>query len=180
MDSSTLTEFIRYRALRGGCTGPTGPAGPGVKPLYGSFLSMTTQPVTTVNPIAITYSERTIGTININGTYPNSEIVIPTAGVYNILFSAQCDSSSGAHYLEIFPVVNGISVSKSNTRIRVNAAIEACLVVEYILSFNADDKLQLFMIGDNTNARLLALTRGSGTPVVPDIPSIIVNINRIE
>lgn len=177
MDSSTLTEFIRYRALRGGCTGP---AGPGVKPLYGSFLSMTTQNATTVNPVAITYSERTIGTININGTYPNSEIVIPTTGVYNILFSAQCDSSSGTHYLEIFPVINGTSVSKSNTRIRVNSATEACLVVEYILSLNANDKLQLFMIGDNTNARLLALTRGTGTPVVPDIPSIIVNINRIE
>ena len=180
MDSSTLTEFIRYRALRGGCAGPTGPAGPGVKPLYGSFLSMTTQNATTLNPIAITYSERTIGTIDINGTYPNSEIVIPITGVYNILFSAQCDSSSGTHYLEIFPVVNGVSVSKSNTRIRLTAATESCLVVEYILSFNANDKLQFFMIGDSTNSRLLALTRGTGTPVIPDIPSIIVNINRIE
>jgi hypothetical protein len=136
--------------------------------------------VTTVNPVAITYSERTIGTIDVNGTFPTSEIVIPVTGIFNVLFSAQCDSSSGTHYLEIFPVVNGTSVSKSNTRIRLNAATEACLVVEYILSFNANDTLQLFMIGDNTNARLLAITRGGGTPVVPDIPSIIVNITRIE
>jgi hypothetical protein len=141
---------------------------------------MTTQAATTVNPVAITYSERTIGTIGVNGTFPTSEIVIPVTGVFSILFSAQCDSSSGTHYLEIFPVVNGTSVSKSNTRIRLNAATEACLVVEYILSFNAIDTLQLFMIGDNTNARLLAITRGGGTPVVPDIPSIIVNITRIE
>jgi hypothetical protein len=62
----------------------------------------------------------------------------------------------------------------------LNAATEACLVVEYILSLNANDTLQLFMIGDNTNARLLTLTRGGGTPVIPDIPSIIVNISRIE
>jgi hypothetical protein len=177
MDSSSLTEILRCRALGRGCTGP---AGPGVQPLYGSFLSMTTQPVTTVNPVAITYSERTIGTIDVNGTFPTSEIVIPVTGIFNVLFSAQCDSSSGTHYLEIFPVVNGTSVSKSNTRIRLNAATEACLVVEYILSFNANDKLQLFMIGDNTNARLLAITRGGGTPTVPDIPSIIVNITRIE
>jgi len=180
MDSSSLTEILRCRALGRGCTGPAGPAGPGVQPLYGSFLSMTTQPVTTVNPVAITYSERTIGTIDVNGTFPTSEIVIPVTGIFNVLFSAQSDSSSGTHYLEIFPVVNGTSVSKSNTRIRLNAATEACLVVEYILSFNANDKLQLFMIGDNTNARLLALTRGGGTPTVPDIPSIIVNISRIE
>jgi hypothetical protein len=180
MDSSSLTEILRGRSSGRGCPGPAGPAGPGVSPLYASFLSMTTQPVTTVNPVAITYSERTIGTIGVNGTFPTSEIVIPVTGVFSILFSAQCDSSSGTHYLEIFPVVNGTSVSKSNTRIRLNAATEACLVVEYILSFNANDKLQLFMIGDNTNARLLAITRGGGTPVVPDIPSIIVNITRIE
>jgi hypothetical protein len=180
MDSSSLTEILRCRALGRGCPGPAGPAGPGVSPLYASFLSMTTQPVTTVNPVAITYSERTIGTIGVNGTFPTSEIVIPVTGVFSLLFSAQCDSSSGTHYLEIFPVVNGTSVSKSNTRIRLNAATEACLVVEYILSFNANDTLQLFMIGDNTNARLLAITRGGGTPVVPDIPSIIVNVTRIE
>ena len=180
MDSSSLTEILRCRSLGRGCPGPAGPAGPGVSPLYASFLSMTTQPVTTVNPVPITYSERTIGTIGVNGTFPTSEIVIPVTGVFSILFSAQCDSSSGTHYLEIFPVVNGTSVSKSNTRIRLNAATEACLVVEYILSFNANDTLQLFMIGDNTNARLLAITRGGGTPVVPDIPSIIVNITRIE
>ena len=152
----------------------------GITPLYGSFLSSTTQNATTTNPVAITYSERTIGTINVNGSFPNSEIVIPTTGIFRVLFSAQCDSSSGTHYLEIFPVVNGTSVSKSNTRIRLNAASEACLVVEYILSFNVNDKLQLFMIADNTNARLLAITRGGGTPVVPDVPSIIMNVTRIE
>lgn len=179
MDSSEYTQNLRYNTLAKGCPGPAGPTGPGVQPLYGSFLSMTTQPVTTANPVAITYSERTIGTIDVNGTYPNSEITIPVTGVFSVLFSAQC-TTNGNHYLEIFPVINGTSVPKSNTRIRLASATEACLVVEYILSFNANDKLQLFMIGDNTNARLIAITRGSGTPVVPDIPSIIVNVTRIE
>lgn len=152
----------------------------GITPLYGSFLSSTTQNATTTNPVAITYSERTIGTINVNGSFPNSEIVIPIKGIFRVLFSAQCDTSSGTHYLDIFPVVNGTSVSKSNTRIRLAATTEACLVVEYILSFNANDKLQLFMIGSSTNARLLAITAGGGTPVVPDVPSIIMNVTRIE
>jgi hypothetical protein len=179
MDSSEYTQNLRYNTLAKGCPGPAGPTGPGVQPLYGSFLSMTTQPVTTANPVAITYSERTIGSIDVNGTYPNSEITIPVTGVFSVLFSAQC-TSNGNHYLEIFPVINGTSVPKSNTRIRLASATEACLVVEYILSFNANDKLQLFMIGDSINARLIAITGGSGTPVVPDIPSIIVNVTRIE
>jgi hypothetical protein len=95
------------------------------------------------------------------------------------MFSAQCDSSSGTHYLEIFPVVNGISVPDSNTRIRVSAAVESCLTAEYFLSFTAGDRFQLYMVGENTNARLLAITRGTGTPTIPDIPSIILTIQRI-
>lgn len=174
MSVSTLYRYIpgvgRVAAVQ---------CGESIPALYASFLSMTTQPVTTVNPIAITYSERTIGSINVNGTFPTSEIIIPTTGVFTVLFSAQCDTSSGTHYIEIFPVVNGTSVPKSNTRIRLPAATESCLVVEYILSFNANDILEFFMIGDNTNARLVSITRGGGTPVVPDIPSIIVDIRRI-
>lgn len=181
--ASDLIDIRRCRALLGGCPGPqgpTGPSGPGVSPLYGSFLSNTTQPATITNPVAITYSERTIGSINVSsGTYPNSIIIIPTTGVYKVLFSAQCDSTSGTNYLEIFPVVNGTSVTLSNTRIRLSAAIENCLVVEYFLSFNAGDELQLYMIANSTNARIVAITRGTGTPTIPDIPSIIVTLMRI-
>ena len=187
--ASDLIEIRRCRALVGSCPGPqgpigpTGPQGPGVTPLYGSFLSNTTQNATnvgTTNPVAITYSERTIGSIDISGgTYPNSIIRIPTTGVYKVLFSAQCDTSSGTHYLEIFPVINGISVADSNTRIRLSAAVESCLVVEYFLSFNANDALEFYMGGDSTNARILAITRGTRTPTIPDVPSIIVTIMRI-
>jgi hypothetical protein len=184
--SFDLTEIRRCRALIGGCPGPAGPAGPagqagpGVSPLYSSFLSNTTQNATTTNAVAITFSEKTLGSIDISGgTYPNSIIRIPVSGVYKVLFSAQCDSSSGSHFLEIFPVVNGTSVVNSNTRIRLTAAVENCLVVEYFLSLNANDALQFYMIGDTTNARILAITRGSGTPTIPDVPSIIVTIMRI-
>jgi len=181
--SCNTTEYRKCLALVGSActtTGPAGPAGPGVAPLYGSFLSDTNQNATTVNPVAITYSERTIGSINTSGgTYPNSVILIPTTGVYKVLFSAQCDTTGGTHYLEIFPVVNGTSVPDSNTRIRLPASTESCLTVEYFLSFNANDTLQFYMVSDNTNARIVAITRGTGTPTIPNVPSIIVTIMRI-
>ena len=155
--------------------------GSAFSPLNGSFLSSTTQPVTTTNSVAITYSERTLGDINtLNGAYPSSQIVIPTTGVYRCMFSAQCDSSSGTHFVEVFPVVNGTSIPKSNTRVRVSAAVEVCLTTEYFLPLTAGDRFALHMVGDNTNARLVAITRGGGTPIViPDIPSIILTIQRI-
>ena len=162
------------RAVAVECTGP------GVAPLFGSFLSSTTQSVGTTNPAAITYSERTIGSINVsNGTYPNSQIRIPTTGIYRVMFSAQCDSTSGTHELELFPVVNGTSVPDSNTRVRITAGVETCLTAEYFLSFVAGDILQLYMIGGSTNAKIVAISRSGGTPAVPNIPSIIVTIQRI-
>jgi hypothetical protein len=85
-------------------------------------------------------------------------------------------------------VINGTSVPDSNTRIRVDAAVETCLTVEYFLSFNANDILQLRMTGDTTvgasNARLLTIASvagiPSGAPAIPAVPSIILTIQRIE
>lgn len=196
MSASDLIEIRRCRALLGGgCPGPQGPqgpAGPGIEPLYGSFLSNTTQPTVAVdenpNSVAITFDERTIGTINVSGgTYPNSQIVIPTTGTYRVCFSAQCDSTLGLHVIEIFPVINGTSVPNSNTRLRVDVGVETCLTVEYFLSFSAGDVLQLRMTGDDTsaaaNARLLYLPAvagiPSGAPAIPAIPSIILTVQRI-
>jgi hypothetical protein len=197
MSASDLTEIRKCRALLGGgCPGPQGPIGPqgpGVAPLCASFISVTTQPTVAVdenpNSVAITYDSRTLGTINVSGgTYPNSQIVIPTTGTYRVCFSAQCDSTGGAHVIEIFPVINGTSVSQSNTRLRVNEATETCLTVEYFLDFTANDVFQFRMTGDTTaaasNARLLYLPSvagiPSGAPAIPAVPSIILTIQRIE
>jgi len=148
--------------------------------VLGSFLSSTTQPATVTNPVAITFSERTLGSIDVVGSsYPESRVVIPTTGTYRCMFSAQCDSTSGSQFVEVFPVVNGTPLPNSNTRIRVGVTVELCLTAEYFLSFTAGDRLQLFMVGSSTAARLLALTRGEGTPAIPDIPSIILTIQRI-
>jgi hypothetical protein len=174
MYSSDLTSIKACRAIIGSC------AIRGFDPVYASFSSNTTQSVGTVNPVAITYSQKDIGNIDIIGFYPSSKIRIPVSGVYRVLFSAQCDSAGGTHYLEIFPAVNGTAAPNSNTRIRLSAAIENCLTVEYILSFAAADQLELYMFGDSTNARILYNAGNPATvPAIPDTPSIIVTIVRI-
>ena len=192
--ASDIIDLRRCRTIASGCcsglVGPQGPAGPGVAPLYGSFISLTTQSTirNTLNPNSkvITYDSRTAGTVDVSGgVYPNSQIVIPVTGTYRVFFSAQADSVLGIHYIEIFPVINGTSVPDSNTRITLNAGIESCLTVEYFLQFNANDIFELRMTGDNTtgasNARLLYVPSAAGNPVtIPAIPSIIVTIQRIE
>lgn len=183
---SDTTEIRRCRALLGGCpgpigpAGPAGPAGPGVSPVYGSFLSSSTQNAGSPNPIPITYSEKTLGNMNVSGAFPTSQIVIPTTGVYKVLFSAQCDSYSGQHTLHIFPVVNGTPVADSNTKIKLSANVESCLTVEYFLSLSAGSTIQFYMYGDTPDARIVAFAGdASKTPPIPAIPSIIVTIMQI-
>jgi hypothetical protein len=166
-----------------GFTGATGATGQGFTPQIGSFISIVDQgppisnPETT--PVAITFSSRTEGNINVVGAYPTGQILIPVTGTYRFLFSAQC-ISTGSHYIEIWPTVNGTSIPDSNTRLRVPSNTETCLTVEYIVSFNANDTLQLYLRGDSDNGHLVYIPGNPATtPVVPNIPSIILTIHRI-
>lgn len=193
MSASYITELRKCRTLVGSscCSGFIGPPGPGIAPLYGSFVSNTTQQTVGINANPnskpITYSSRTVGTIDVvGGTYPNSQILIPVTGVYRILFSAQIDSTLGLLPLEIFPVKNSSSIPDSNTRSVVDTAIETCLTVEYFLSFDAGDKFELRMTGGSSgsasNAQIVAFAAipGINGPTIPAIPSIILTIQRIE
>ena len=166
-----------------GNTGPIGPTGPNMYNSYGSFLSTSTQTGST-GPSPITYTERSIGNINVSGAYPTSIIVAPVTGIYKILFSAQCYVTNGKHYLEIWPVINGVSVPTSNTRIRLNAQVENCLTVEYFLQMNASDQLEFYMISDDNTGKvqLLCLTQANVPPpniFIPIVPSIIVTMMLI-
>ena len=107
------------------------------------------------------------------------------AGVYRFMFSAQCDSRSGTHFLEIWPVIDTISLPNSGTRIRIPSNTESCLTVEYIFTFAANQVLQLYMRGDSpTDVFIVSIPGNTGntgtTPFVPNIPSIILTMNQIR
>ncbi len=151
-----------------------------VAAVYGSFISITEQkPTSTTTGTPITYDQKTVGNMLVkNNTYPNSKIIIPTAGVYRVLFSAQCDSVSGNnHLLEIWPVVNGTAVPNSNTKIVLNSRSESCLTVEYFLTLAQNAELELYMVGNSVNDCRIIAYPANGT--IPAVPSIILNINKI-
>lgn len=192
--ASYITELRKCRTLAGNCcySGLQGPPGPGVEPLYGSFIRKTSQSVVGINSnpnsVAIEFQERTLGSINtLNGVYPNTTIVIPTSGVYRVMFSAQMDSTGGLLPIEIFPVINGISVPDSNTRSVVDVTVESVMTVEYFLQFNTNDRFELYMTGGTSlsppasNARIVGFPAvpGINGPDIPAIPSIILTIQRI-
>ncbi len=184
MNSSDLTKIKECIPLYG-CFNKVNYTNITISSVYASFSSNTRQYPSdsnpSTNPVAIKYDIKDIGNINPVTSLPSSQIKIPVTGVYKVLFSAQCDTSSGNHYLEIWPVINSTSVPNSNTRIKIQSQEENCLTVEYILSFNENDILELYMIGDNsTNVYIETYpANNTTTPVIPLIPSIILTIMRI-
>jgi hypothetical protein len=59
--------------------------------------------------------------------------------------------------------------------------IENCLTVEYLLPLNQNDELQLYIIGDNINIKIVTLRGNTATsPQIPNIPSIILNVVQIS
>lgn len=169
-------------------SGPTGPSYSVINGLgnqYASFISETTQSTISVSTVAITYDERTTvnGILNIeNNSYPGSKIIIPMAGTYKFVFSAQVDySGAGNNYMAIWPGINGVFVDKSNTRIRLPQNVETCLTVEYVLECGADDYVEFFMAANSTAILLKYFPEESAISgvTIPSVPSIIVTVMRI-
>ena len=143
-------------------------------PYFASFISNTTQnSVVSPSFVAITYSGKALGNMDLSGSFPSSQIIIPKDAVYRFFISCQCNSTSGNHFLDIWAVVNGVAVPDSSSRTRINGNTETLIAIEYILDLRLGDVLQLYMNGDSTNAQLLAIPASSPRP---NTPSIIVSI----
>jgi hypothetical protein len=151
--------------------------------VFGSFISTleqrpTANPNASTVPVAITYTDRVSGTILL---VDSTKIRIPVDGTYRVLFSAECDSTGGTHWIEIWPVVNGISVPNSNTRVEIPATTQSCLTVEYLLPLSKDDDLELYMRAENFNTFLAVFPEDlTTTPITPAVPSIITNVMLIQ
>jgi hypothetical protein len=144
-------------------------------PNYGTFLSISTQTLTTVNvPQPISFDIAPTGT-NFSLAPGNTQIVAAEAGVYNFQFSAQLISTAGGGgIVEIWPVKNTFFIGDSNTRFSVKNVNEAeFAALNYVISLAAGDTLELYWATDNLNIALAGLSSAFGGP---DIPSVIATI----
>jgi hypothetical protein len=148
------------------------------QPYYGTFISNTTQNVSTPSPASdnIEYDAIVNGNMTVVGSFPTPQIRIPKTAVYKVLASIQCNTTSGNHYIDVWPMISGISVPNSATRIRIGGAVEDLMTVEWFLEMNEGQNLIINFTSDSTNAQILALP---ALPSRPAIPSIITTILEI-
>lgn len=145
---------------------------------YGSFISTLTQTTTGNEQKAMTLNTTLLSNgISIQN---NSRIQVANAGIYNLQFSAQITKTQGGSNETIYVYLrkNGTNVSDSNTAVTLaNNNQFIVLAWNFVESLSANQYLELMWYATDQHIQISKITSPIG--VIPDIPSLIVTMNRV-
>ena len=106
-----------------------------------------------------------------------SQLTIAKAGVYNIQFSAQILSDSGADDVWFWLKKNGTNIADTAGRVTLANNDELMAAWNYLVSANAGDYFELVWQNLNGHAELL-YNASSGN--IPAVPSIIITVTQVR
>lgn len=138
--------------------------------------NVSTGTVMTFNAVDI---QDTISLVN------NSQITVPSNGVYNLQFSAQLKNTDNAQQdATIWFRVNGTDVPDSATQITVPAR-KSALIYGYavaawniFLQMSANQYVEIVWVPTSTTVTVEALP-ANASPAYPAIPSVIATMNQV-
>jgi hypothetical protein len=142
---------------------------------YGSFYDTITQTAAVINTAyAMTFNTTDLS-FGVTRGSPTSRIIVDTAAIYNIQFSAQMDNTSGgSHLAYIWLRINGTDVSNSAGQIRMKSTDgELIAAWNYVVSLKANDYFEIMWSVTDTSVQITA--SGAVAPV-PAIPSVILTV----
>ena len=145
---------------------------------YGTFCSTGSQ----TNPVAnISRSMQLETTEHSNGVsvVAGSRITFAHAGVYNIQFSAQLESTAaGDKDVHIWFKKNGSNIARSNTTINVakQSGDKVVAAWNYVDTVNVNDYIEIMWQANDTTMQLLAATAAGNLPATP---SVIVTATQV-
>ena len=145
---------------------------------YGSFDSTSNQTLAATNTAtAITLAN----TMSSNGiTLSNSSrLNVAQAGFYNVSASLQLTSGSSSSKMVYFWLrKNGANEDDTTRAITVNTNNgESPIALNYTISLEASDYIELYWAADSTAVSLSAIT---GLSFAPDAPSVLVNVSQLQ
>lgn len=112
------------------------------------------------------------------GGINNSEIITDVAGVFNIQFSTQFHSTSGAGIVYVWLKKNGTSMPWTNTRVDITANNPyAVLAWNWFVDAAESDAFEIYWSSTSSTMKVEALTGLTGTK--PNVPSNILTVNQI-
>lgn len=182
-------------ALQVGPPGPPGPQGPqgvpgasGVPGYWGSFYDTTNQSIastTTAYVVNIGSSDPASNGVSIVG---GNKITFANAGVYNIQYSIQLKNTSTSIsdvtiWLRKNDTGDSGNLADSASVFSVNGSHGGtpghCIAsINYVLSLNSGDYLQLMWAADSTSASIATIPANL-SPVTPESPGVIVTATQV-
>lgn len=156
--------------------------------IYGNLID------TTVQTVGLTTSAYAIKIGTVDGSYGITnalddnnnltKIVFAYDGIYSIVYSIQfSNTSNDAKKASVWLSKNGSSVANSRSDFSVpgrHGAEDGALIaiVEYIVSIDNVDTLQLFWRTESTTVHIETIAAGTN-PTTPVSPGVIVTVKRI-
>ena len=117
------------------------------------------------------------GSVNGITLVSGSRLTIPTAGVYNIQFSAQWDCASGADTGWAWFKKNGTNIANSNTKVTMPNNTSQVMTVNILETASVGDYYEVAWQNNAGHARLLG---EAATGNLPAIPSVITTITQVR
>jgi len=191
--SDAVLNFIIPRGNTG-AQGPMGPAGPVSYASYGSFYdtnaSQTAANTTTAYPIKINTTAEAIDVSIANDLSGDPTLItFAVAGVYNIQYSLQfTNTDTQIRNVNVWLRKNDTGstgdVAYSNSLYAITSkhgSINGQMIaaINYVLSLNAGDYLQLMWQPESTNVYIETISAGT-TPTTPVTPGVILTACQVR
>ncbi len=151
----------------------------GYLPYYGSFYDTTTQTNasgTAVNKLSYNTTAEARGVAVVSG----SLVQVANSGTYNVQFSAQLEKGNAStDEIYIWLAKNNVNVPNSNTAVTMKGAAERMVAAwNWVLTLDRNEHVELRWNSTDTTTRIL-YSGGFNSPTRPDIPSVILTVNRV-
>ena len=110
---------------------------------------------------------------------PTSRILCNRPGIYNFIFSAQIDKTSGGTAnIWMWGRKNGTDIAESASRMQIQGNnAEAIMTVNFFVEMSNGDYFELMYAVDDVSVIILA---EAATAFAPAVPSVILTVNQVN
>lgn len=156
----------------------------GRQPVYGSFLSTTTQTTAANTPTRIVFD--TLAVANQMYYTAGDGIHLQQDGIYNVQFSAQLvNADTAIHDVNLWIRVNGVDVANTASIASVpnkHGGTNGSIIVaaNFFLPLNSGDYLEMWWATDSTQISVQTIPAQTSPYVAPASPGIVISLQKVN
>jgi len=146
---------------------------------YGTFDATTDKTLATINTATPITLDSTLSSNGVTRGTPTSRMVVAQAGFYQVNANLQLTSGSGsAKNVYFWLRKNGTNVTDTTRAVTINIHGGFLpIALNYTISLQASDYVELYWAADNTNVTLDAIAASAFAPAAP---AVLVSVTQVQ